>query len=440
MTAKDTAAFPTPKTEGLKVLISGVGAAGPVTAFWLARFGCKVTIIERSPHLRATGQQVDLRGQGIAIMKLMGLEKVFRAAVCPEPGTRFVDRHGATKGYWGINTSSKGSQTMTTEWEIMRGDLVRILYDATKDLDGVKYVFNRYVKNFTQDEGSPSGKVHVTFSDDSQDQYDILIGADGVGSATRKTMLGPSFPDSSYDTGVHASLFTAPAQEGDTNDWNICLIPGGKVLMTRKDSPDNIRVYFLNRGGCGALDQAKTLPEQKAALAEIFADTNDWHTQRFLRALDDPMSDDLYCQHQRQIRLPEGTWGRGRVVLVGDSAYCTTLGGVGVTGALIGGYVLAGEIYKQWEASKRTPGSFSVEHAAREYERRMRPLIADHQVGFSWMYRLLTPKNRLEIWIIHAIIGLITLFQVDKLLFNVLRDEEPVELLYPDYFGAAVMK
>lgn len=436
MVAKHAEASPTPGPNmGLKVLIVGAGVAGPVAAFWLARFGCEVTVIERSSQLRATGQQIDLRGQGITVMKMMGLEHKMRAAVCPETGTRFVDRHGATKGFWGVTKDNQRSQGMTTEWEIMRGDMVTVLYDATKDLEGVKYVFDCSVKSFTQDEGSPTAKVHVTFSDDSQGDYDVLIGADGVGSATRKMMLGPAFPDPSYDTGVHAVLFTAPAEEGDTDDWNICIMPGGKVLMTRKDRPDNIRAYFMTRGGCGALDRARTLAEHKAALAEVFADTHDWKTQRFLRALASPLADDLYGQHQRQVRLPEGAWSRGRVVLLGDAAYSTTLGGVGVSGAFIGGYVLAGELCRQWQADRRTPGSFSVEHAAREYERMLRPLIAEHQSTFSWLFRILMPNSRFEVWLIQALIGFITLFRLDLLLFDLWRKEESDKLLYPDYFG-----
>lgn len=438
MSTKNIQVSPTLRPKGLKVLISGVGIAGPVTAFWLARFGCDVTIIERNPHLRSTGQQIDLRGQGIVIMRMMGLEPAIREALCPEPGVRFVDRHGATKGFWGMNTSGKGSQSMTTEWEIMRGDLITILYDATKNLEGVKYVFNRHIKSFTQDEGSPTGKVHVTFSDDSQEQYDILVGADGIGSATRKMMFGPSFPDPAYDTGLHASFFTAPTQAGDTNDWNICAMLGGRTVMTRQDRPDRIRVYFLKRGGCGALDGARTLAEQKTALAGLFADAPDWHAPRFVRALlECPEADDLYCQHQSQIRLPAGAWARGRAVLVGDAAYCTTIGGVGVTGAFVGGYVLAGELARQWDAEQRISGSFDVGHATREYERAVRPLIAEHQTSFKWMYRVLMPETRLEVWLLHLVVGAISFLRMDKLLFNLLRNEEPVRLEYLDYFGAA---
>jgi 2-polyprenyl-6-methoxyphenol hydroxylase-like FAD-dependent oxidoreductase len=101
----------------------------------------------------------------------------------------------------------------------MRGDLVCILYEATKSLKGAKYIFDSHIKTFSQDEeGLQAGKVHVTFSDNRQDGYDILIGADGIGSETRKLMLGPSFPDPRHDLGVHMAFFTAPSRENDTYD------------------------------------------------------------------------------------------------------------------------------------------------------------------------------------------------------------------------------
>ena len=58
----------------LKVLIIGGGIAGPALAHWLSRIGANVTLIERSPEMRASGQQVDLRAQGVPMMKKMGIE------------------------------------------------------------------------------------------------------------------------------------------------------------------------------------------------------------------------------------------------------------------------------------------------------------------------------------------------------------------------------
>lgn len=51
----------------------------------------------------------------------------------------------------------------------------------------------------------------------------------------------------------------------------------------------------------------------------------------------------FYSQEVVQVRT--GTWSQGRVVLVGDAAHCASpFSGMGVSGSLVGAYVLAGEI------------------------------------------------------------------------------------------------
>lgn len=226
----------------LKVLIAGAGIGGPAAAFWLSRIGCEVTVVERSPKLRATGQQVDLSGQGIVVTRMMGIEDDLQAVRCPEPGMRFVDHQGVTKAFFPVDHSGKAVYSPTHEVEVMRGDLVRILYEATRNLRGVKYVFGCHIKHFTQDDSLSDGKVHVALSNGTQDSYDILIGADGIASATREMLLGTSFPDLHRDLGVYMAYFTAPSREDDTFDWSVCHIPGGKGIMTRRDQPENIRV------------------------------------------------------------------------------------------------------------------------------------------------------------------------------------------------------
>lgn len=80
----------------LKVLISGAGIAGPCLAYWLARthLDVSITIIERSPSPRVTGQSMDIRGPAIEIFKDMKLEEAVRSRHTTEEGTRFVNSSG----------------------------------------------------------------------------------------------------------------------------------------------------------------------------------------------------------------------------------------------------------------------------------------------------------------------------------------------------------
>lgn len=208
----------------LKVLICGGGCAGPALAFWLIRLGHQVTIVERFPALRATGAQIDFREQGIATLKLMGIIDEIRAKLVDEAGVAFVDTNGKILGTVLANTSGKGAQSITSEFEIMRGDVVRILYDATKE--DVKYIFNTTVEKFEQNDKS----VLAHFSDGTSDTFDILVGADGQGSRIRKAIAPADTPDPYRKLGIHMAF--------ENYD---------KVLRPFVDEVQNIKIGLIRR-------------------------------------------------------------------------------------------------------------------------------------------------------------------------------------------------
>jgi 2-polyprenyl-6-methoxyphenol hydroxylase-like FAD-dependent oxidoreductase len=145
----------------LKVLICGAGITGNTIAFWLSKIGHEITVIERFPDLRATGLQVDLREPGIQVLKRMGLEEAFRKISVREQGMKLVDRKGRSWGYFSANSSGKGLQIFTTEFEIMRGDLCQLLYNATSDR--ARYIFGMYAKSIKQS----NDYAEVTFSNEA---------------------------------------------------------------------------------------------------------------------------------------------------------------------------------------------------------------------------------------------------------------------------------
>lgn len=130
------------------VLIIGGGIAGPSLAYWLHRcdayygVNVEVTIVERALSLRAQGQQIDLRGQALGVVESMRLMEKIREKVIDEHGVQFIDKTGKRMAVLEANKTGKGKQS-TSAFEIMRGDLCRILYDATKDK--TKYVFGTTV-------------------------------------------------------------------------------------------------------------------------------------------------------------------------------------------------------------------------------------------------------------------------------------------------------
>ncbi|KAI1123680.1 hypothetical protein F5Y10DRAFT_46774 [Nemania abortiva] len=197
--------------SSLNVLIVGGGVAGPAAAYWLSRIArANITLIERSPQMRATGQQLDLRVAGVDMMKKMGIEPAVRAVRVKEPGMQIVDTSGRTRAFFPAAEHGSGKQSITSEFEIMRGDLVKILYGLTEKRSNVRHLYNTTIQTFTQDdESDPNGKVHVTFSDGRKEDYDLVLAADGTGSRTRKIMLGPDAPDPRHVTGGYIAYFSS---------------------------------------------------------------------------------------------------------------------------------------------------------------------------------------------------------------------------------------
>src|SRR5436190_4938255 len=184
------------------VLISGASVAGPALAYWLRRYGFHPTVVERAPAPRAGGQAIDLRGTARAVVDRMGLMADVRQAHTGVRGMAFVN--GAGKRVASIGADMFGdSGGPIADIEILRGDLVRILYGATRD--DVEYLFDDSVTALADgDDG-----VKVTFERAAPRTFDLVVGADGVHSTVRGLAFGP---ESEYarDLGCYISIFTAP--------------------------------------------------------------------------------------------------------------------------------------------------------------------------------------------------------------------------------------
>ena len=100
----------------LKILISGGGVAGPCLAWWLnqASVDAQITILERAPQPRESGQAVDIRGVAVDVMKAMGLEQAVRDKNTTEVGFEFVYPDGVSKTRLDATGDDK-NQSFTSE-------------------------------------------------------------------------------------------------------------------------------------------------------------------------------------------------------------------------------------------------------------------------------------------------------------------------------------
>lgn len=360
--------------ERRRALVSGASIAGPALAYWLHRYGWETTIVERAPGLRLGGQNVDVRGAGREVARRMGIEDEIRAANTGEVGTRFVGRNGVTRAEFPAGTSD--SDGATAELEILRGDLAALLVGRTvHDTD------HRYGDRITGLRDDPATGVTVSFAHAPDERFDLVVAADGLRSSTRQLVFGDE-PDI-RPLGLETSWATIPRTASDDDWWRWYSAPGGRSVTLRPDPHGTIRAALsvvTPRDGSAARSVRRTQEEQRTHLRRVFTGAG-WETERVLDALDD--ADDLYFESIAQVRAPR--WSSGRVVLVGDAAYCASpVSGMGTSLSLVGAYVLAGEI----------AAHVDLRDAFRGYERIMRPYVDRAQDLPPGTPRLANPVTR----------------------------------------------
>ena len=217
--------------------------------------------------------------------------------------------------------------------EIMRGDLARICYEATRD--DVAYVFDDSIATL-QDIGN---RVQVTFERGARGSFDLVIGADGLHSITRRLVFGPEEKFSRFPRrvprGVHGAQLSAPAGP----DARL-LVPGRTAAIYPVGDQSQARAVLLWRTPQLHDYDRHDGPAQRQLLHSLYGDLG-WELPRLLDELD--RSEDLYLDSISQVVMD--TWTRGRVALVGDAGYSpgAAVGG-GTSLAIIGAYILASEL------------------------------------------------------------------------------------------------
>ncbi|MEU7695229.1 2-polyprenyl-6-methoxyphenol hydroxylase [Microbispora sp. SCL1-1] len=287
------------------VLIVGSGLAGAGAAVHLASAGVAVDLVEIEPQVTALGSGITLQGNALRELDRLGVWE--RASERGYPfdvtGIRAPDPYGTV--LFEVPDAKTGGPDYPAAMGMSRPELARILHDRAREV-GVKIRYGMTFTELRQDDP----EVAVTFSDESAGRYDLVIGADGIRSSTRRA-LGIDLETKSVGMGIWRSFGPRPAGVTRTD-----LYYGGPSYIAGycPTSEDSLYAYIVE----DAQDRSTLTPEQQLAVMRDLSQAYHGPWDEIRETLTDP-SRVHYTWFETHVLAPP--WNRGRVVLIGDAAH-----------------------------------------------------------------------------------------------------------------------
>jgi 2-polyprenyl-6-methoxyphenol hydroxylase-like FAD-dependent oxidoreductase len=314
-----------------KALIAGGGVAGPVTAMALQRVGIEAVVYEaHRPAGDDAGSYLTVATNGLDALRAIGADRPVLEAGFPTPTNVLLSGSGRRLG-----AVSNGGRLAdgTVSHTIKRARLYRALHQQAAD----RGIALEYGRRLVGAEVAAGGGVVATFDDGTRATGDLLVGADGVHSVTRR-LLDPAAPAPRYVGLVNFGGYTPGAPDTyERGSWH--MIFGRRAFFGYVVDPAGGTVWFANvpRPAVGPAERAATSAEQwQARLVELFAGdagpASDLIAAGALELAGDSTHD-----------LPSvPTWHRGPMVIVGDAAHAPSpTSGQGASMAAEDGVVLA---------------------------------------------------------------------------------------------------
>lgn len=313
-----------------QVLVSGAGFGGLTLAYWLNKFGYKVTVVEIGKGLRKGGSPIDVRGEALKVADEMEILEKIKAHEFIHTD-EIVNAQDETLVRFSLNAQAE----YLGDIEIHRDDLLDILYEQISGKD-IEFLFNNSIEKLAQKKEA----VEVTFKNGENRNFGFVFGADGTHSVVRKLAFGAEENFTKFFGAYFAFAAANHIQTGRARNTGV---------LYRELNATAIVYQFKHAGYTGLIFRSpkrnydhRNREQHRQILIENFAKNAHWKIPEILDNL--LHADDLYFDEVSQIHMP--AWTKGRVALVGDAAHATSFfTGMGTSLALQGATLLAKELH-----------------------------------------------------------------------------------------------
>lgn len=294
------------RKDAMRVLIAGAGIGGLSMAIALGRRGIQAHLVERSATWDVYGVGIILQSNAIRALDALGVADACLASGfpysvsthCDAAGTPFRDRP----------KPNVGDARFPASCGVQRRALHKVLSSEAIRL-GAKVQLGTSIASWVQTDTS----VDVHFSDGSSAAYDLVVGADGAASATRKMLFGeavrPAFTGQGcwrFTTQRLPDVDRAVFQHGERSLAGLIPVSIDQMyLLLLTPEPGN--PWF----GVDAL---------RPALVERLREYGGLAGQLARQV---PQGEDIVYRPLEPVLMP-APWAQGRVVLIGDAAHSTT--------------------------------------------------------------------------------------------------------------------
>lgn len=385
--------------ENKNVLISGAGIAGTALAFWLKKFGFNPTIVEVSPKLREGGYAIDFWGAGFDVAEKMEILSELSQVDLKLSELTFVDENNKRIG--GIKYRKMIELMNGRAFTLLRSDLAKTIYDRL-DKD-IEIIFDDKIRKIEQSEN----EVSVTLQGGKTRCFDLVVGADGLHSNVRNLVFGNETQFERY-YGYYTASYTIP-DYSNNKDFLMYNVPCRQVAVytTHKNTS---AVFYIFASPEKLSYNHHDIEAQKQILRDRFENIG-WKCADLISKMD--TAPDFYFDVVSQVQMKN--WSKGRVALVGDACDCPSLlSGQGSTLAMVGAYILAGEL-------KNANGDFKV--AFEQYQNIFKAFIDDKQQLAQRFSKQFVPKSKFGIWVRNVVVDLMFLPFISKIVIKQFTDK-----------------